>query len=148
MTSETERIVESAVRATDECRSVAAGRDDWKYMGYVGSALITAAGNRYTGINVELVCGIGFCAEHTAVADMLKHGESRIRIIAAATADGNILPPCGRCRELIYQTDPANLETQVVVPGGRLRTLRDLLPLNWQDYIAEEPEGEESGSGG
>ena len=138
MTSETEELVETAIRATDRCRALAAERDGWTYMGYVGSALVTASGNEYTGVNLELQCGIGFCAEHTAVADMLKHGESRIRIIAAATADGDVLPPCGRCRELMYQADAANLDTLVVVPGPQLLPLRELLPLNWQESLRSE----------
>ena len=39
-------------------------------------ALETASGNVYTGINLDLACGIGFCAEHSAVAEMLKARET------------------------------------------------------------------------
>jgi cytidine deaminase len=67
---------------------------------------------------------------------MLQHGESSIRMIVAATADGEILPPCGRCREMLFQVDGANLEIMVVMPGLELVTLRDLLPYNWQDFTA------------
>ena len=41
--------------------------------GTVGSALLTAKGNVYTGINIEVACGMGFCAEHSAIAEMLKN---------------------------------------------------------------------------
>ena len=34
-------------------------------------------GNTYTGINVSLFCGIGFCAEHSARAEMVKNGETK-----------------------------------------------------------------------
>jgi cytidine deaminase len=39
-----------------------------------------------------------------------------------------VLPPCGRCREFIRQVDPANLDTTVVLAGGRTALLRELLP--------------------
>ncbi len=83
---------------------------------------------------VNFNCGIGFCAEHSAIAEMVKHGESRIARIAAATAKGGGLPPCGRCREVMAQVDPDNLDTDVVMPDGTTTKLRDLLPHAWQPY--------------
>ena len=96
---------------------------------------MTDRGNVYTGTNLDLYCGIGFCAEHSAVADMVKNGESAIRVIVAATAEGSILPPCGRCREILYQIDKSNLDTEVMIGPGDKRPLRELLPLNWQNYL-------------
>lgn len=125
-------LLKSAVAATVKARQVAQTRTDWEFMGYVGAALITDRGNLYTGINVSVYCGIGFCAEHSAVAEMIKHGETRIRKIVAATAQGAVLPPCGRCRELLYQVDEANLDTAVIMSGGETQALRELLPHNWQ----------------
>lgn len=125
-------LLKHAVAATVKARQVAQTRNDWEFMGYVGAALVTDRGNLYTGINVSLYCGIGFCAEHSAVAEMIKHGETKIRKIVAATAQGAVLPPCGRCRELLYQVDAANLDTAVIVGGGETQALRELLPHNWQ----------------
>jgi len=102
-------------------------------MGYVGAALVTDRGNVYTGININLYCGIGFCAEHSAVAEMVRSGETRISKIVATTADGKIIPPCGRCRELLYQIDESNVDTAVIVAEGLRRPLGELLPNNWQD---------------
>ena len=51
----------------------------WGNAGTVGAALLTTAGNVYTGICIDLPCSIGFCAEHAAVAEMLKHGERELR---------------------------------------------------------------------
>jgi len=101
-------------------------------MGYVGAALVTDGGNVYTGINLALLCGIGFCAEHSAVAEMVRNGETRIAKIVATTAQGKIIPPCGRCRELLYQIDASNLDTAVLLADGLHRPLRELLPENWQ----------------
>jgi len=70
--------------------------------GNVACALSTEDGNIYTGICLVLACGIGFCAEHAAVAEMLKARETVIDYIVAISAD-RILLPCGRCRELLIQ---------------------------------------------
>ena len=100
--------------------------------GLVGAAVLAASGTVYTGCSVDLRCGIGFCAEHSAVADMLKNHEARVRAFVAVNDDGTVLPPCGRCRELIYQIEPANLDADVVVDRNEIVKLRDLLPHPWQ----------------
>src|SRR5215831_8496424 len=115
-------LLKCAIEATKKARQVVA-------------AMATHRGNVYTGINITLICGIGFCAEHSAVAEMIKNGETKIRKIVAATAEGNVLPPCGRCREMIYQIDESNSDTAVIVGNGDKRTLRELLPYNWQNYF-------------
>ena len=71
---------------------------DWLTAGSVSAALLTQSGNIYSGICLDMACGIGFCAEHAAIADMLKAHETVIKSIVAVRADG-IVPPCGRCRE-------------------------------------------------
>jgi len=128
-------LVKRAVEATKKARQVAETREGWKFMGYVGAALVTEAGNVFTGINIELYCGMGFCAEHSAVAEMVKNGETKIRKIVATTAEGNVLPPCGRCREMMYQIDESNLDTEVITGDGDRQLLRELLPNNWQTHF-------------
>src|SRR5262245_18553960 len=63
-------LLKCAIEATKKARQVVAARQAhyWQFMGYVGAALATDRGNVYTGINITLICGIGFCAEHSAVA--------------------------------------------------------------------------------
>jgi cytidine deaminase len=124
-----------AVDATKKARQVAEKRKDWEFMGYVGAALVTDRGNIFTGINISLFCGIGFCAEHSAIAEMVKNGETSIKKIVAATAEGNVLPPCGRCREMLYQIDASNLDTEVLIGDGDKQPLRELLPHNWQEHF-------------
>ena len=102
---------------SDDCRA-----------GDVAAALVTAAGNVYTGICIDTACSLGFCAEHAAVAEMLKAGEAAVRMIVAVTAGGAVLPPCGRCRELLWQVHPANARTWVVLGPERGRSLAELLP--------------------
>jgi cytidine deaminase len=96
----------------------------------VGSALRTASGAIYVGVCIDAACGIGFCAEHAAVAAMITAGETRIMDIVAVDWDGSILPPCGRCRELVVQVDDGNADTRVILSGG-VKPMRALLPDHW-----------------
>ena len=63
----------------------------------VAAAIRTRAGNVYTGVCIDVSCGMGFCAEHAAVAEMVKGRETEIAMILSVCDDG-ILAPCGRCR--------------------------------------------------
>jgi len=105
--------------------------------GAVGAALVTPSGNVYTGVCLHLSCGIGFCAEHAAVAEMLKHRETRIKEIVAVNRDG-IITPCGRCRELLVQVDEANRATRVMVDETTRLPLSELLPLHWLEIKARQ----------
>ncbi|MFH1400402.1 MAG: cytidine deaminase [Nanoarchaeota archaeon] len=104
-------------------------------IGQVGSTLVTTSGKTHFGVSIDCDCGIGFCAEHGAVASMVATGETKIRTIVAMSQPGDILPPCGRCRELIYQIDPDNDETDVIVGADRKRKLKELLPDKWQEHF-------------
>ncbi len=101
--------------------------------GDVAAALRTAAGNIYTGICLDLSCGLGFCAEVAAVADMLKHRETHIVTLVAMARDGRLVAPCGRCRETLLQVDRRNRQCRVLLPGGRETLLDNLLPEHWLD---------------
>jgi cytidine deaminase len=102
--------------------------------GAVAAALVTASGHVYTGINLDLACGIGFCAEHSAVAEMLKSRETAISRIVAVD-DKRVVPPCGRCRELLVQIDRRNIDCVVLLPDGERTTLRELLPKAWLEHL-------------
>jgi cytidine deaminase len=97
-------------------------------VGGVGSALVTANGNVYVGVCIDTGSSLGFCAEHNATGNMIPHGESRIVSIVAVNWDETILAPCGRCREFIFQIDPANAETRVLLKNDRVVMLKELLP--------------------
>ena len=100
-------------------------------VGDVGSASVTDKGNVYVGVCIDTGSGMGFCAEHSAIAAMVTAGEYRIRKIVAVWIDGEktyVLSPCGRCREFIRQIDESNLETEVVLATDRAMKLAELLP--------------------
>jgi cytidine deaminase len=101
--------------------------------GSVGAALLTKDGNVYTGVCIDTASSLGFCAEHSAIADMLKHHESEIVMIVALNEAGKLGTPCGRCRELIAQVNKANMATKIVMSKEKTLTLSELLPHYWQD---------------
>lgn len=97
--------------------------------GGVACALLSAQGNVYLGVCFDLGSGIGLCGEHAAVAAMLTAGESAVTKIVAISSDGKVLPPCGRCRELLYEIDASNLSsTEVVMSENESVLLKELLP--------------------
>lgn len=96
--------------------------------GEVAAALLTAGGNVYTGVCIDTSCSLGFCAEHAAVAEMLKAREAEVDMIVAVNSRGDVLSPCGRCRELLCQLHPRNSQTHVILSPDRMRRLSELLP--------------------
>ena len=102
--------------------------------GEVGSALKTRSGKIYKGINIDCACGIGFCAEHSAISSMLLDQESEIEMIVAVNCKGKIIPPCGRCRELIYAINKNNLGASIIISKTKTIKLSKLLPVRWQEY--------------
>lgn len=77
----------------------------------VGAALRTASGQIFAGIHFETATGFAtICGEVAAICCMVAAGQREIAIIAAVWRDpaGNhyLLPPCGRCREVISDFNP------------------------------------------
>lgn len=103
--------------------------------GSVAAALITKSGNVYCGVCIDIGSGIGFCAEHAAVGAMITAGETAIAGVVAVWREGKILPPCGRCRELMNQIDDSNLDnTEVILGPNHTVKLRELLPMPYQEF--------------
>jgi cytidine deaminase len=100
-------------------------------VGDVGCALVTDKGNVYVGVSIDACCGMGFCAEHSAIAAMVTHGEHVIKKIVAVGKNGTILAPCGRCREFMHQIHEENFDAEVIVKKNRSIKLKDLLPFPW-----------------
>jgi cytidine deaminase len=111
-------------------------RTDVVHTGGVACALETESGSIITGVCLDASCGIGFCAEHSAIAELAKTNSMRIVKIVAVNWNGAILPPCGRCRELMYQIDSANADTRVVLALDKDVALSELLPVHWQQAAA------------
>ena len=103
--------------------------------GGVAAALETDKGNVYTGVCIDVPCSMGFCAEHAAIAAMITARENRIvRMVAVHRTENGVepVPPCGRCREFVYQICHENIGCEVMLKN-RVATLRELLPELWTD---------------
>jgi len=98
--------------------------------GSVAAALVTDKGNVYKGVCIDTPCSMGFCAEHAAIAAMITAGENRIVRIVAVSSDAGIIPPCGRCREFMFQINPENLAAEVRLKD-KVVNLEELLPERW-----------------
>ena len=100
----------------------------------VAAVVVTASGKHYSGVSVEFACGMGFCAEHAAVAAMLKDHETVIQQVVAVHKSGKVFPPCGRCREMMWQLDHANRDALVILGNAEAKPLYQLLPNPAYDW--------------
>jgi cytidine deaminase len=107
-------------------RRIILGRPDYD-AATVAAAIRSSTGKNSTGVCIHLSCGIGFCAEHAAAAEMIKAGETQIEMIVAV-ADDCILSPCGRCREFLMQVNPKNADAYVILSEDKAVRLHELLP--------------------
>jgi cytidine deaminase len=70
----------------------------------VGAALEDDQGHIYTGCNVEnATYGLTVCAERVAVFKAISEGARRFRRIAIAADTQTLTPPCGACRQVLWE---------------------------------------------
>ena len=70
----------------------------------VGAALETRQGKAYSGCNVEnSTYGLTVCAERVAVWKALSEGASQFRRMAVVADTRALTPPCGACRQIIWE---------------------------------------------
>jgi len=70
----------------------------------VGAALETADGAIYTGCNIESATyGLTMCAERVAIWKALSEGVRQFTRIAVVADTGRLTPPCGSCRQIIWE---------------------------------------------
>lgn len=69
----------------------------------VGAALLGNTGRLYSGCNVESSSfGLTMCAERVALYKALSEGEREFKAIAVATTVEAFCPPCGACRQVLW----------------------------------------------
>jgi cytidine deaminase len=70
----------------------------------VGAALETADGTIITGCNIEnATYGLTVCAERVAMWKALSEGHRRFRRIAVVADTAEPTPPCGPCRQILWE---------------------------------------------
>ncbi len=70
----------------------------------VGAALETETGEVFTGCNVEnATYGLTVCAERVALWKALSEGRRKFRRLLVAADTETLTPPCGACRQIIWE---------------------------------------------
>jgi cytidine deaminase len=97
---------------------------------HVGAAVEDADGRIYTGCNIEnATYGLTVCAERVAIFKAVSEGARRLRRIAIVADTEALTPPCGACRQIIWEFC-GDAEVILANLRGDTETLRmrDLLP--------------------
>ena len=97
---------------------------------HVGAALETADGAIVMGCNVESASyGLTMCAERTAIFKGVSEGLRRFVKVAVVTDTDAPTPPCGACRQLLWEFAPDAVVLLANLKGDVLKfTVRELLP--------------------
>jgi cytidine deaminase len=100
------------------------------YSGFQVGAAIVAGGRIFTGENIENASyPVSVCAERNAVARMIDEGERTIDAVAVVTGADEPTPPCGACRQVLWEFGRESLVVAETTAGRRaMWALEDLLP--------------------
>jgi cytidine deaminase len=106
----------------------------------VGAAALTEDGRIVSGCNVENASyGLTLCAECTMVGNLQLTGGGRLAAFCCVDAQGKVLMPCGRCRQLLYEFRAPGM---LVMTTQGTRTIDQILPdaFGPQDLEPRDPE--------
>ena len=114
----------------DELRRLAVAAAASAYCPYsglrVGAAALCDDGRVVTGCNIENAAyGVALCAECTMAGQLRLTGGGRFVAVACRSGEGELLMPCGRCRQIIHEL--GGPDCLVDTPRGVL-TMREVLP--------------------
>lgn len=83
----------------------------------VGVAGLVDDGRVISGCNVENASyGLTLCAECSMISALAMSGGGRLRAVVCVDGKGELLSPCGRCRQLLYEHGGDELE--LLTPKG------------------------------
>ena len=92
----------------------------------VGAAALVEDGRTVTGCNVENAAfGVTLCAECGLVSALIASGGGSLTAFTCVDTHGDLLMPCGRCRQLLWEHGGPRL---LMETAGGIRTLAELLP--------------------
>jgi cytidine deaminase len=97
------------------------------YSGFpVGAAALVDDGRVVAGCNVENASyGLGLCAECGLVSQLLLTGGGRLVAFTCVDGHGELLTPCGRCRQLLYEHGGPDLMLETT---SGIRPMSEMLP--------------------
>jgi len=121
--------------ATEAMRSAYA-----PYSGYrVGAAALVDDGRTVVGCNVENAAyGVTLCAECGLVSSLHAGGGGRLTRFVCVNGEGDVIMPCGRCRQLLWEHGGAGL--QVMTVRG-VRPMSEVLPDAFGPEALEQVRG-------
>jgi len=132
-------------------RAAAVGAMEHAYAPYsrfpVGAAAVVADGRVVTGCNVENAAyGVGLCAECGLVSQLHLTGGGRLTHFVCVNAEGDLLMPCGRCRQLLWENGGPDL---LLLTGSGVRPMREILPdaFGPEDLDVVREAAQEAGAG-
>lgn len=92
----------------------------------VGAAALVEDGRVVSGCNVENASyGLTLCAECSLVSHLAMTGGGRLTHFVCVDGHSDLLMPCGRCRQLLFEHGGANLVLWTI---SGLRTMAEVLP--------------------
>jgi cytidine deaminase len=92
----------------------------------VGAAALVDDGRVVTGCNVENASyGIGLCAECGLVSQLHLTGGGRLTHFICVNGERELLMPCGRCRQLLFENGGPTLRLMTL---SGVRTMDEVLP--------------------
>lgn len=90
----------------------------------VGAAIEDETGTVHTGCNIEnATYGLTVCAERIAIFKAMSEGVRRFTRIAIAADTDTLTPPCGACRQILWEF-AGDIEITLVNLKGHTETLR------------------------
>lgn len=105
----------------------------------VGAAAFTADGRLVSGCNVENASyGLSLCAECALVGNLQMTGGGQLRAFYCVDAGGNVLMPCGRCRQLLYEFRAPGME---LMTTQGIKTMDQVLPDAFGPQNLEDSSG-------
>lgn len=107
----------------------------------VAAALRTDSGRTIMGLNAYHFLG-GPCGEISALAHHAATcPEDPVRaVVAVYGPTGQVISPCGKCRQVLYDIDPL-IRCVIRTPAGlETRTIRELLPHPYDQRTTEQPQ--------
>jgi cytidine deaminase len=97
---------------------------------HVGAALRTKSGKVFSAVHLEAHVGrVAVCAEAIAIGMAAAEGDTEIEAIVAVDRHGQVVSPCGMCRELISDYAPS---CKVIITEEDTITINELLPRKYQ----------------
>ena len=103
----------------------------------VGAAVLSSAGNFYSGCNVENISfPVGSCAEENALAAMVCGGDTGIAEILVYAEGKTLISPCGACRQRIaeFATKKTLIHLADVTGIRKTLTINELLPHSFAEF--------------